>query len=44
MLNEESVKVVGEFLTEKRKLDSEVYEAIRVLYLMASTTDVKKAA
>ncbi len=37
MSNTKSIEVIRDFLTEKRSLDSEVYEAIRTLYLSATT-------
>lgn len=36
MSNKDAANIVKDFLFEKRSLDSEVYEAIKVQYLVAS--------
>ena len=40
----EANRIVGEFLMEKRKLDSEVYEAIRVQYINSTAPSKENAA
>ncbi len=40
----EASRIVFEYLTDKRAMDSEVFEAIRVQYLNAPIADKEKAA
>ena len=44
MSNKEAASVIRDFLMDKRALDSEVYEAIRVQYLASSQNEEVKAA
>ncbi len=44
MTNSEASKIVFEYLTDKRTMDSVVFEAIRVQYLNSPIKDKEKAA
>ncbi len=43
MAKDTASSIVLDFLMDKRKLDSEVYEAIRVQYLIASAVKDKES-
>lgn len=44
MTNIEASRIVFEYLTDKRQMDSEVFEAIRVQYLSCPVADKEKVA
>lgn len=44
MTNAEASKIVFEYLTDKRVMDSEVFEAIRVQYINSPASDKEKIA